>query len=115
MDGTFSLDDMLEQMEQINKMGPMKMILKLIPGMPKISEEDQERAQREMKDTKVIIQSMTKEERKHPEILKASRKIRIAKGCGKTPADVNKVINKYDKMKEMSKQMKQLMKGGKFN
>ena len=104
MAGTFGLDDMLEQMEQMNKMGPMKMILKLIPGMPKISEEDQERANREMKDTKVIIQSMTIEERRHPEILKASRKVRIAKGCGKTPADVNKVLNKYEKMKEMSKE-----------
>ena len=115
MAGTFGLDDMLEQMEQINKMGPMKMLLKLIPGMPKISDEDQERANREMKDTKVIIQSMTIEERKHPEILKASRKIRIAKGCGKTPADVNKVINKYEKMKEMSKQFSSMYKSGKFN
>jgi signal recognition particle subunit SRP54 len=115
MSGTFGLDDMLEQMEQMNKMGPMKMILKLIPGMPKISEEDQERANREMKDTKVIIQSMTKEERRHPEILKASRKVRIAKGCGKTPADVNKVINKYEKMKEMSKHFSTMFKNGKFN
>ena len=115
MAGTFGLDDMLEQMEQINKMGPMKMLLKLIPGMPKISDEDQERASKEMKDTKVIIQSMTIEERKHPEILKASRKIRIAKGCGKTPADVNKVLNKYEKMKEMSKHLSSMYKGGKFN
>lgn len=115
MAGTFGLDDMLEQMEQINKMGPMKMLLKLIPGMPKISEEDQERANKEMNDTKVIIQSMTIEERKHPEILKASRKIRIAKGSGKTPADVNKVLNKYEKMKEMSKHLSSMYKGGKFN
>ena len=83
--------------------------------MPKISDEDQERASKEMKDTKVIIQSMTIEERKNPEILKASRKIRIAKGCGKTPADVNKVLNKYEKMKEMSKHLSSMYKGGKFN
>ncbi|MBE6124246.1 MAG: signal recognition particle protein [Erysipelotrichaceae bacterium] len=113
MDGKFNLEDMLEQMEQIGKMGPLKGILKLIPGMPKISEEDQARADAQLKNTRVIIQSMTVEERRNPEILRASRKIRIAKGCGKTPADVNKVINQYEKMKEMAKQLKAFSKNGK--
>lgn len=113
MDGKFNLEDMLEQMEQIGKMGPLKGILKLIPGMPKISDEDQARADAQLKNTRVIIQSMTLEERRNPEILRASRKIRIAKGCGKTPADVNKVINQYEKMKEMAKQLKAFSKNGK--
>lgn len=113
MDGKFNLEDMLEQMEQIGKMGPLKGILKLIPGMPKISDEDQARADAQLKNTRVIIQSMTIEERRNPEILRASRKIRIAKGCGKTPADVNKVINQYEKMKEMAKQLKNFSKNGK--
>jgi signal recognition particle subunit SRP54 len=56
---------------------------------------------------------MTKEERIHPEILKANRKIRIAKGCGLQASDVNRVINQHEKMKEMMKQMKGLMKNGK--
>lgn len=113
MDGKFNLEDMLEQMEQIGKMGPLKGILKLIPGMPKISDEDQARADAQLKNTRVIIQSMTLEERRNPEILRASRKIRIAKGCGKTPADVNKVISQYEKMKEMARQLKAFSKNGK--
>ena len=57
---------------------------------------------------------MTKEERAHPEILKNSRKIRIAKGCGKTNADVNRVIKRYDAMKDMMKKMKGMPKNGKM-
>lgn len=105
MKGTFDLNDMVQQLEQFQKIS-MSKILKLIPGMPKISDEDQQKAQEEMKVTKAIIYSMTPEERKHPEIIKNSRKVRIAKGCGKTNYDVNKVLKKYEQMKEMMKQMK---------
>ncbi len=114
MDGKFDLVDMLEQMRQIKKMGSLGGILKLIPGMPKISEADQERAEKEMKMTEVIIQSMTPEERHHPEILKNSRKVRIARGCGLTSADINRVLKKYEQMKTMMQQMKQYQKGGKM-
>ena len=58
---------------------------------------------------KVVIQSMTKEERQHPEILKASRKIRIAKGCAMEVSDVNYVLKKFEQMKQMMKQMKSYM------
>lgn len=104
--GTFTLDDMLDQMRQIQKLGSMKGLLKLIPGAPKISDEQQETLNKQMKDFEVIINSMTKEERRNPLILKNSRKVRIANGSGKTNADVNRVIRYYEKMKEMMKQMK---------
>lgn len=114
MNGTFTLDDMLSQMEQINKLGSMKGIMKFIPGMPKVSDEQMEQANQQLKKTKAIICSMTKEERIHPEILKANRKIRIAKGSGTQASDVNRVLNQHEKMKEMMKQMKGMMKNGKM-
>ena len=113
MNGTFTLDDMLSQMEQINKLGSMKGILRLVPGMPKVSDEQMQQANEQLKKTKAVISSMTKEERIHPEILKASRKIRIAKGCGLQASDVNRVLNQHEKMKEMMKQMRGMMKNGK--
>ena len=105
MKGTFNLEDMLHQLEQFNKIS-MSSMLKLIPGMPKISEEDQEKAKDRLKITKSIILSMTPQERQHPEIIKNSRKERIAKGCGYTNREVNQVLKQYDQMKEMMKQMK---------
>ena len=114
MNGNFTLDDMLSQMQQMNKLGSMKGLMKLIPGMPKISDEQEKEANEQMKKTKAIISSMTMEERKDPKILKASRKIRIAKGSGTQASDVNRVLNQYEKMKEMMKQLKPYMKNGKF-
>ncbi|MGN1294987.1 MAG: signal recognition particle protein [Bacilli bacterium] len=114
MSGHFDLNDMLAQMEQINKLGSMGGLLKLIPGMPKISEEDQEKAQKQMNKTKAIIFSMTPQERKDPSIIKNSRKVRIARGCGMTNQDVNRVLNQYDQMKKMMKEMSNRTKGGKF-
>lgn len=105
MSGTFDLDDMLAQMKQVQKLGSLRGILKLIPNMPKITEEQKDAAEKEMKLTESIINSMTKEERKHPEILKNSRKVRIAKGSGTTNADINRMLNKFEKMKEMMKQV----------
>jgi signal recognition particle subunit SRP54 len=116
MQGKFDLDDMLKQIEQYNKLQGSA-LLKLIPGMPKITDEQKEQANKMMKATKAIIQSMTPEERKNPDIIKNSRKVRIAAGCGKTNADVNKVLKQYDQMKVMMKQMKNYgggFPGGKF-
>ena len=109
MDGKFDLEDMLAQMEQFNKMGSMSKLLKFIPGMPKVSQEDLSKGEKEMKKVKAVIQSMTIEERRHPEILKASRKIRIAKGCAMQVSDVNSVLKKFEQMKQMMKQMKSYM------
>jgi signal recognition particle subunit SRP54 len=98
----------------MNKLGSMRGLMKLIPGMPKISEEQEKEANEQMKKTKAVISSMTMEERKNPSILKASRKIRIAKGSGTQASDVNRVLNQYEKTKEMMKQLKPYMKNGKF-
>lgn len=114
MEGSFTLNDMLEQMKQIRKLGSLGGILKLIPGMPKITPEQQQKAEKELKDFETIINSMTLEERNNPAILKNSRKQRIARGSGKTNADINKVLKKYDSMKQMMKQMQQYKKSGKL-
>lgn len=112
--GEFTLEDMLIQMKKIQKMGPLSSLMKLIPGMPSISEEQRVQAEKEMKNLEAIVNSMTKEERRHPEILKNSRKVRIANGCGKTNADINRVLKKYDQMKMAMKQLNQYKKSGRF-
>lgn len=112
--GEFTLDDMLKQMKTVQRMGSISAIAKLIPGMPSLSQEQQDAAEKRMKDFEVIINSMTPYERKHPDCLKFSHKNRIAKGCGKTNADVNRVIKQWEKSKEMMKQMKQYQKSGKM-
>lgn len=113
MEGQFDLDDMLAQLKQVQKLGSLGGLLKLIPGMPKINADQLSAAEKEMKTLEVIINSMTLEERQHPEILKHSRKQRIAAGSGKTAADINRMLKKYEQMKEMMKKMKG-MKPGSF-
>lgn len=113
MEGHFDLDDMLAQLKQVQKLGSLGALLKLIPGMPKINADQLSAAEKEMKTLEVIINSMTLEERQHPEILKHSRKQRIAAGSGKTAADINRMLKKYEQMKEMMKKMKG-MKPGSF-
>ena len=114
MGGKFTLDDMLDQMKQVKKLGSLKSLMKLIPGAPKITDEQFKLVEDEMKNFEVIINSMTKEERENPEILKNSRKCRIAKGSGKTNADVNRVLKKYEEMKKQTKLLKEMKKGGRF-
>ena len=114
MKGKFDLDDMLAQMKQIQKLGSLGGILKLIPGMPKITPEQQAAAEKEMRNFEVIISSMTLEERHSPEVINYSRRIRISKGCGKQVSDVNRVLKKYDQMKEMMKRMEQYKKTGRM-
>ena len=114
MDGTFDLDDMLAQMKQIQKLGSLGGLLRMIPGMPKVSKEQTEMASKEMKLMETIINSMTFEERHKPDILKAQRKIRIAKGSGTQVSDINRMLKKFEQMREMMKQSKNMMKGGKL-
>ena len=116
----FDLNDFLKQLQTIKRLGSLGGILKLIPGMPKI--DDLAPAEKEMKKVEAIIQSMTKEERKKPDILKASRKIRIAKGSGTDVSDVNKLLKQFEQMKSMMKMFSSgkmpnigaMGKGGKF-
>ena len=114
LEGRFTLDDMVIQMRKIKKMGSLGGLLKLIPGMPKVSEEQKEAGEKEMANIEAIVNSMTPEERRHPEILKNSRKIRIANGCGKTNADINRVLKKYEQMQEMMKKLQQYKKTGRM-
>ena len=113
MSGNFDLNDMLRQIESTRKLGPLGALAKLIPGMPKISSEDAEKAEAKIKKTRCIIQSMTIKERKNPDILKAERKIRIANGSGMQVSDVNTVLKQYDNMKLQMKQFKSMF-GGRF-
>ncbi len=112
MKGDFTLEDMLAQLKKIQKMGSISSLMKMIPGMPSISEDQRIQAEKEMKNVECIVNSMTPEERRHPEILKNSRKVRIAKGSGKTNADINRVLKKYDQMKLAMKQLNQYKKSG---
>lgn len=113
LEGDFNLDDMMSQMHQFNKLGSMA-ILRLIPGMPKLSDEQKALMKKELRNFEVIISSMTSEERKNPDIIKNSRKLRIAKGSGKQVQDINRMLNRFYKTKEMMKQMKGITKGGKI-
>ncbi|VTX48575.1 Signal recognition particle protein [Fusobacterium nucleatum] len=116
----FDLNDFLKQLQTIKRLGSLGGILKLIPGIPKI--DDLAPAEKEMKKVEAIIQSMTKEEREKPDILKASRKIRIAKGSGTDVSDVNKLLKQFEQMKSMMKMFSSgkmpnigaMGKGGKF-
>lgn len=114
MDGKFTLNDLLKQMKRIQKLDSLGGLMKLIPGMPKISEEQKEAGEKEMKNFESIINSMTPYEREHPEVLKNSRKVRIAKGCGKTNADINRLLKRYEAMLEMMKKMQQYKKTGRM-
>ena len=114
MDGDFDLNDMLKQLKQVNRLGSISSILKMIPGMPKISKEQQELAEKEMRNFEVILNSMTPYEKKHPEIIKNSQKLRISKGCGKPVSDINKVLKKFEQSKQMMKQMSQYKKSGRL-
>ena len=98
-------EDFLEQMEQIQNMGPLDKILGMIPGMGNIKDQlgDVDLNGKEMKRTKAIVQSMTLEERRDPSILNASRKKRIARGSGTSVQDVNRLIKQFNDMKKMMK------------
>ena len=103
--GQFGLDDMLAQMHQIQKLGPLSGIMKMIPGMPKMPKIDDDESQRRLKVTESIIYSMTKEERRDPSIITLSRKQRIAKGCGKDIAEVNRILKQFEESKKMMKKL----------
>ncbi len=100
----FDLNDLLDQFEQIERMGSLKDTIKLIPGIGKqIKDEDID--EKAFDRFRAIIYSMTKEERSHPEIINPSRKRRIAAGCGKQVEDVNKLLAQFKQMQKMVKQI----------
>ncbi len=103
--GKYDFEDFLNTMKQIKKLGPLENLLKLIPGARKMGLNNVSIDPKEMAHVEAIILSMTPYERRHPEVLKAQRKIRIAKGCGVKVEDVNRLINQFEQMKKMMKSM----------
>ncbi|MGA1076113.1 MAG: signal recognition particle protein, partial [Ilumatobacteraceae bacterium] len=104
MEGEFTLDDFLEQMQALKKMGPLKGVLGMMPGMPK-----------ELKNAQIdddmlvpieaIINSMTREERARPQIISGSRRNRIARGAGREPGEVSRLVKQFTEMQKMMKRM----------
>ena len=105
MKGNFDLEDFLNQLNQIKKLGPLENLLKLLPGAKKMGLNNVNIDPKIMKRTEAIVLSMTPEERRDPSILKASRKKRIADGSGTTVTDVNKLLAQFEEMKKMMKMM----------
>ena len=101
--GNFDLEDFLEQLNQIKKLGPLENLVKMLPGAKKMGLNDVKVDHKQMAHVEAIVLSMTPEERHNPDIIKASRKERIAKGCGLTVTDVNKLLNQFEEMKKMMK------------
>ena len=108
----FDLNDMLEQFRQIQKMGDLKSILGMIPGMGK-QLKDVDIDPKQFARVEAIILSMTPAEREKPALMNPSRKRRIAAGCGQRVEDVNRLLKQYDSMRQMMKQLKRMGKGGK--
>ncbi len=104
--GKFDLEDFLLQLNQIKKLGPLENMLKLIPGAAKMGLNNVNIDPKDIAHIEAIIQSMTPKERKNPDIIKASRKQRIAKGSGTSVQDVNRLLNQFEMMKKMMKQFK---------
>jgi signal recognition particle subunit SRP54 len=103
-EGEFTLDDFLDQMQQIKKMGPLSGLVSMLPGIPK-EVRDVEIDDREIGRVEAIIRSMTGDERTRPEIIEASRRNRIAEGSGTSPAEVGQLIKQFREMSKMMKRM----------
>jgi signal recognition particle subunit SRP54 len=109
LEGQFTLEDFLEQLQQLKKMGPLSGIMGMLPGMPK-EMKDAQVGDDQVKLTEAIIRSMTPHERRSPEIINGSRRTRIATGSGTQVADVNKLIKQFTEMQKMMKKMGGLAK-----
>ena len=103
--GKYDLEDFLNQMKQIKKMGPLENLIKLIPGARKMGLGDVQIDPKQIAHIEAIIQSMTKEERRDPSIIKASRKQRIATGSGRNVTEVNRLLEQFENYKKMMKQI----------
>jgi len=110
--GRFNLEDFLEQMQQVKKMGPLQNIVGMLPGIPKELRKA-EIDDREVARIEAIIKSMTLEERRTPEIMNGSRRLRVANGSGVTTSDVNQLLKQFKDMQKMMKMMGRATKGGK--
>ena len=111
MEGDFTLEDFLGQMQQMKRMGPLGKIMEMVPGFSQVAKDvDMDQAENDLKRIEAIIYSMTTEERQNPKILKASRKRRVAAGSGVEVKDINKLLKEFREMQKMMRQLKS--KGG---
>jgi signal recognition particle subunit SRP54 len=113
-EGDFDFEDFLDQLRQLKKLGPLTDILGMIPGIGRMTKDiDMQGAEGSMKRTEAIISSMTRKERRTPDLLNASRRRRIAAGSGTTVQDVNALVKQFREMQKMMKQMGIMGGGGK--
>jgi len=105
-EGKFDLDDFLGVMRQFQKMGPLQSVLKMLPGVNAKMLKDTKVDDKQMKHVEAIILSMTPKERRKPDILNGSRRLRIARGSGRTVQEVNRLMDSFKQMQKMMKQMK---------
>jgi signal recognition particle subunit SRP54 len=110
--GRFTLEDFLTAMRQVQRMGPLDQLLKLIPGAAKLQPQAAQMDPKKMKHVEAIILSMTPAERKDPRIINGSRRARIAKGSGRPVSEVNRLLKQFQDMQKFMKQMKGMMSGG---
>ena len=103
--GDYDLEDFLTNLKQIRKLGPLENILKMLPGARNMGLNQININPKDMAHIEAIVLSMTPYERKHPEVLKATRKQRIAKGSGRSVEEVNRLLKQFEEMKKMMKMM----------
>ena len=109
--GEFSLEDFLEQLRQMKKLGPLENIMKMLPGgAAAMKGQDLSKSEKEFKHMEAMICGMTPQERRSPQILNAKRRIRIAKGSGVTVTEINTMLNKFTQMQQMMKKMGKMSK-----
>ena len=108
----FTLEDFLDQMRQVQKMGPLDQLLGMLPGLKPKQLQGLKFDEKSMKHLEAIIQSMTPQERRTPQIINASRRRRIARGSGRPVQEVNRLLNQFEQSKKMMKQLGKLGKGG---
>jgi signal recognition particle subunit SRP54 len=109
--GEFSLEDFLEQLRQMKKLGPLEDLIKMLPGgAAAMKGQDMSKQEREFKRMEAMICGMTPKERKSPQILNAKRRIRIAKGSGTSVTELNTMLNKFAQMQQMMKKMGKMQK-----
>lgn len=111
----FTFEDFLEQMQQVKKMGPLDQLMGMIPGMGKVKNmKDMQIDDKAFDHVVAIINSMTKEERRRPEIINGSRRKRIAKGSGTSVQEVNRLLKQFDQTRAMIKRLTSMQKSGKM-
>lgn len=111
----FTFEDFLDQMKQVRKMGPLNQLVGMIPGMGKVKQlKDMEVDEKALDHVEAMINSMTREERRNPDILNGSRRRRIARGSGTTVQEVNRLIKQFDQTRKLMKQVADMQKSGRM-